>query len=680
MRGVRNERGGVLVMVAVWLPVLLIFLAFVVDVGNWFEHQRHLQMQVDAGALAGGDVYAIPCSSTTASNVTTTAHNYSGNAVNAQVGGDKNVSVVVNSANYPSQGGAADGDVCAPCPAPLDFPNERCVDLKATDANVPDFVRILSLFGGSNVVPAINAHARVAIEALTTRSGALPLAVPDVNPVQGAVQFIDESNPTGPPLATETLTKAGVGPTGLSLWNSNSSPWAPASLPAAATPGNCNVPNGYACIGVRVVLSGRQVGDPNALTCGQTLVDCYDLTSANGILYVRGYSSSGTATATSAPIARSVNLSPGTCSDGYFSVATASCSVAITAKIDMLSDGTGGKLTPSKPQNDFTIAAFGGGCPNKGCPLTYQSTANGTTTWATTSANYIPISPDTAGNSIQLQWTKTSGTIGTSTCKSGGSNPCTGTFGVVGRTFAAGTDNAGPIQVATVSDNGSVNNSLLVGAAHSLTVQIGITGSLQDAQSVSDKPVSLRVVGSQNQSIDCDPSYPNLRDEIANGCSPSYTINTGQACPSTLTALWSTAQPWNCVGTQTGSSVGQVTQGMQLRILGGANTCTAPNNWSQFPNFPAGDPRILPVFLTPFGTFDGSGNGVFPVEGFAYFYVTGWGGNGNNTDPCTSDDTAASGYIVGHFIKYVEKLDSQGGSGQACDPTTFTSCVAVMTQ
>jgi hypothetical protein len=86
------------------------------------------------------------------------------------------------------------------------------------------------------------------------------------------------------------------------------------------------------------------------------------------------------------------------------------------------------------------------------------------------------------------------------------------------------------------------------------------------------------------------------------------------------------------------------------------------------------------VFLTPFGTFDGSGNGVFPVEGFAYFYVTGWGGNGNNTDPCTSDDTAASGYIVGHFIKYVEKLDSQGGSGQACDPTTFTSCVAVMTQ
>lgn len=678
MRYLRDEQGGVLVMVAIWLPVLLIFLAFVVDVGNWFEHQRHLQMQVDAGALAGADSYTVPCTSTTGSTVVATAHNYAGNSVNAQVGGDKNVTVVVNSANYPSQGGAADGDVCAQCPPPLDFPNERCVDLKATDANVPAFIRILSLFGGSNFVPAINAHARVAVEGLTTRAGALPLAVPDVNPIQGAVQFIDESNPTGPPLATEPLTQSGVGPTGLSLWTSNGSPWRPSSLPAAATPASCSVPTGYACIGVRVILSGRPVGDPNGTTCGQPLVDCYDVTSNDGILYVRGYSSSGTATTTSAPIARNVALSPGTCTDGYFTAASAGCAVAITANVDMASDGTGGKS--GKPQNDFTINAFGGGCPNKGCPLTYQSTAGATTTWATTSANYVPISADTGGNAIELRWTKTSGTIAGSTCKNGGNNPCTGTFGVVGRTFAAGSDNAGPVQAATVSDGGTVKNSLLVGSSHSLTVQIGITGSLKDAQSVNDALVSLRVVGSQNQSIDCDPNLPNLRDEIANGCSPTYTINTGQACPSNLNALWGSPQPWNCVGTQTGGSVGQVTQGMQQRILGGANTCTAPNNWSMFPNFPVGDPRVLPVFLTPFGTFDGSGNSLFPVEGFAYFYVTGWGGNGSHTDPCTGDDTAPSGYIVGHFIKYVDNLDSGGGSGQACDPNSFTGCVVVMTQ
>ena len=52
-----TERGGVLVMVAVWLPVLLIFLMFVIEVGNWFEHKRHLQLQADAGAFAGGGLF-----------------------------------------------------------------------------------------------------------------------------------------------------------------------------------------------------------------------------------------------------------------------------------------------------------------------------------------------------------------------------------------------------------------------------------------------------------------------------------------------------------------------------------------------------------------------------------------------------------------------------------------------
>jgi Putative Flp pilus-assembly TadE/G-like len=681
MARVHDQRGGVMVMVAVWLPVLLVFLAFVLDFGNWLEHKRHLQMQVDAAALAGADVYAIPCSSATNAQVTADAHGYAGGTTfgdgssNRQVSADRNVTDVVNSTNFPSQGGAGDGDVCAPCPPPLDFPNERCVDVKATDANLPMFVRALSLFGGSGVVPAINAHARVSIQALTTRSGALPLAIPDVNPVQGAVQFIDES--TGTLLAQRTLAQAGTGASGLAIWDSKAAPWSTSALPAAATPAACGVPSGYACIGVRVILSGRQVGDPSSFTCGQTLVECYALTSANGILYVRGFSSAGTPTATTAPIGRGVTLSPGTCTDGYFEASTTSCAVAVTARIAMASDGT-----PASPQSDFKITAFGGGCGNKGCALTYQSTAGGVTSWATTSANYVPIGAASGGNPIELRWEKTKGTIAGATCKNGGSNPCTGSFGTVGRAFAAAATNAGPIQVASVSDNGSPSNSLQVGTAHSLTVQIGITGSLKDAQSVSDAPVPLRVVGgSQNQSIDCDPSKPNLRDEIGTGCTPSYTVNTGQACPSSAPSLWATAQPWSCVATQTGGANGQVTQGMQDRILGGSNSCTAPNNWSQFPNFPAGDPRIVPLFLTPFGTFDGSGNDVVPVQGFAYFYVTGWGGNGNGGgDPCPGADQADPGFIVGHFIQYVEKLDSAGGSGQACDPNTFTSCVAVMTQ
>jgi hypothetical protein len=53
LRSLRNERGGVLVMVAVMLPVLLGFAALVIDVGHAYQLRRHLQASADAAALAG---------------------------------------------------------------------------------------------------------------------------------------------------------------------------------------------------------------------------------------------------------------------------------------------------------------------------------------------------------------------------------------------------------------------------------------------------------------------------------------------------------------------------------------------------------------------------------------------------------------------------------------------------
>ena len=52
-----SERGAVLVMVVLWLPVIILFGMLVFEVGNWFEHKRHLQMQADAGAFAGGGLF-----------------------------------------------------------------------------------------------------------------------------------------------------------------------------------------------------------------------------------------------------------------------------------------------------------------------------------------------------------------------------------------------------------------------------------------------------------------------------------------------------------------------------------------------------------------------------------------------------------------------------------------------
>jgi len=206
-------------------------------------------------------------------------------------------------------------------------------------------------------------------------------------------------------------------------------------------------------------------------------------------------------------------------------------------------------------------------------------------------------------------------------------------------------------------------------------VRIAVAGNLVHATGVNDPLVLLRVTGSQNQSVDCDPALPNLREEIRYGCAPQYAINTGSECPPTAPTLWASAQPWYCTAIQTGGAIGQVEQGLRDRILGGSASCTSPNNWSSFPDLPAGDPRIVPIFVTPFGTFTGSGNDVVPVKNFAAFYVTGW-----FSSPCSGDDPVPDrGYIVGRFIKYVFSLNSGGGSGELCDFNAFGSCIAVMT-
>ena len=107
-------------------------------------------------------------------------------------------------------------------------------------------------------------------------------------------------------------------------------------------------------------------------------------------------------------------------------------------------------------------------------------------------------------------------------------------------------------------------------------------------------------------------------------------------------------EPWNCVAVETGGKTNQVPAGMNQRILGDekAKTCTRPNQWPAVLSDPLlleSDPRLMPMFITPFGSFDGSGNGTVPVQNFAYFYITGWAGSGGGfTNPCGATGTTPS--------------------------------------
>ena len=52
-----RERGQVVVLFALLLPLILGIGSIVVTIGNWYVHKKHLQTLVDAGVFAGGTAF-----------------------------------------------------------------------------------------------------------------------------------------------------------------------------------------------------------------------------------------------------------------------------------------------------------------------------------------------------------------------------------------------------------------------------------------------------------------------------------------------------------------------------------------------------------------------------------------------------------------------------------------------
>ena len=640
-----DERGGVLVVVTLALPVLVLVAAFVIDVANWFEHKRHLQTQADAAALAAAGEMRFPCANEPVVQKATEYHGGPGAAYNEQVGTTppENIHMEINRRHYYNQTGPDDPvdatvNEASPCEA-------RMVDVKLTETDLPWFFDVAN-------VDFINAHARVSLMAIKRASGALPVGVQDVSPKTAAVQFVDEA--TGTVLGTRQLNAAGTSGD-LAVWSNSGNP-----LPVAVNSER---------IGVRVILSGS-----TSTTCGDPLVECYQPTSdgGRGVVFVRGWSSGGSGAQPNAPKDRSVTLFGGSCTDPYFS--SGNCTIGVRARVDF------GTSNPVTDVGAKVTAVVGG--------QSYTLTHQGSDLWE--SDGNIPIAANAGEVPVELRWEEQKGTQGNNTCNDKGGNKCKGTFGTVQRAFSAVEGLSGPIKLAQVSEGGASGaNSFercASGCTHNLVVTIGLAGNLKNASDVNDPVVSLRVTGgSQNQSLDCDPNLASLADELASGCTPEYAVNGGTACPGNHSALWGTAPPWSCVAVQTGTAINQVAQGLNRRVLGNEKptACTSPNNWEDFPDIPADDPRIVQVFLTPFGTFAGSGNTTVPVSSFATFYVTGWAGQGGGFgNPCEAegDDPAPDGHIVGHFMKYVYRLNDGDGGDDLCDPSGFGSCVAVLTE
>lgn len=654
--GLREDRGSVLVIFAFWLPLLVLVTALVVDVGNRFEHDKHLQLQADAGALAGGSVLNFPCSDPT---IETETRNYAGTIHNAQIGGTSpaNIHPVLNSTNYWDQGGTDFSDGGTPC-------TTKFVDVKITESNLGWFFGL----GLGSFLPAIHAHARVRLEEANAVKGLLPVSVNQPDPTLAQVTFIDESN--GQTIATAAMTKMNPQPSPSNLvW------WESSSMSVDFAQGG--VPRSR--VGVRIALGGG-----NSVTCGQLFVECYDLGSSNGMVFARGWTSSGTG-AYNAPLVREVEFLPGSCppsEEYFFTLNSGTCTLGVRARIDFGPTAT-----------NLQAAVSGPGCSG-GNPAGCQLTPVGGGWWQTTAPDLLDIQAESGPQSISIN----------TRAQNNGSGPFrSATISNVHRTFAATEDRSGPIKAARIYEGGTYPHNTFqtngVPSSHNLVVRIGIR-SLQLA-APGDPPVRLRVIGSQNQTVDCEPpgfgpiNKTNIRDELHYGCDPWYAKNVGGwptsgdpplTCPA-YNQLWnlpnSETDPWRCVKTQTGGAVGQVGQGMRERVHFGQNGCVSPNFWPSYD--PLTDPRIITIFVTPIGSFSGSGNDIFPVLGLADFYVTGFGGTGPTPDNCVGNeapgaapsDTAPTGWIVGHFIKYTVQ-NSGGGTGQQCNLTALDPCVAVL--
>jgi len=636
----RDDRGGVLVFVALLLPFIIGLLALAIDVGHWYEHRRHLQLQVDAAALAGGGLFS-ECLANTATaegDMETKAAEY-GLTRNPQIGGGTHTGSLqfgYQSPTYPvsQPSGWAGDDTLAGQSAC----GSGMFDVKATESGIPHFFVFTPL-------ATVHAHARVELRALNEQNGLLPIGVPDTRFNFAFANFIDES--TGNPLATDVpLVKTGISG-GQQLWSSSLT-----SVPIGAATN----------IGVWIRLVGGT--DPTA-GCNQLYTECYDAGAVDanqqptqGIIFLHGWSGS-------APTPRVADawLLAGNCSpDAYFT--TADCVAGIQANVDLGNHPLSGNGAAAN------VWAVVDGVQYQ----LSQGSGSGLVTWTLSSG--LPISGGGPHPiSLGWSWQQTAGTWNGNTCKSGGGNKCTdsGSFGTVQRSFEATADRSGSLQRVQIFASGvSSGANSVQGPSATLGVSLATTGSLAVQAAASAPVIYLRVVGSQNGSIDCDPNQPNLRAEIGSGCAPLYKVNPGSSCPS-YTDLWGTPQPWDCVKTQTGGATGQVKQGMLDRI---GNSCAAaPITWPYDPTKP--DPRVIPLIVTPFGTFTGSGNDIVPVIDFGTFYLMGFEG-----DPCPNAVKVPKGFIAGHFIKYIPPTPRGVGDAicSLSDPTQITPCVPVMTR
>jgi hypothetical protein len=656
----------VIVMVAVWLPVLAIFVSFTVDFAHFFDYSRNLQNRADAAAMAAAIAYGNICSGTPsqaqADAIAQVAQRYAGppsgtypagnlpytfgslsdykNQPNLNKGTAANFYLKLNSTqsgqsgvNW-SMGTNGHQNSTAVCSSRDEDGNTGpMIDVRLTQARLGLFFP--SIFG--TLSPTINAHARAALEGEASTTAA-PIAVGDTGQIPCvSVRLFNAS--TNALIQTVTLARKAPDPL---------NPTAPAQWDNSATPASVTMPasaNVYAqpflsdCNG-----NGAAYDDGPSPAPGPT-----------GLLMINNHPATdptvGTGAAPQLNSAGVTATSSGTCAPPTNSTGTqyfsfGGCTITVSAGVTFASgipngqrsvyllertwDNVNNVWVTTAPTNQNKMNS-GGQCPaNSFC---------GSTTI-----------PDQSGvDQFVIGWSQTSGSIGGTSC-SGNPTPaaCQGDFGVQAQSFGACNgcgqpDDSGPIVFSRVSEVNLTNcalptpcndmNSFAGSSTHNLIFTFKLSGL--NTAAPGDPPTVLRFANSTNHQtglVNCGQGNGGNNDAqvVYYGCGPNnplvpgmnplfvYSRPPGSDCsPATdgNTTGWPNGNQQDCVETTPGQRRNIIICALVDRIVGnpygtnctGGATGTCPaNNWSTTTgslNIPVGDPRAVQMIVTSTADF-----------------------------------------------------------------------------
>jgi hypothetical protein len=726
----KDERGAVMVLVALWLPVFMVFASFAVDAGRWWDFSRNLQNRVDAAVLAAGSTYGGTCfggtpTQTQLDTIGETAQQYAGPASGTPSPGGTpngpNLPYAYNSATpYQNQannpGGASpnnfflvlngstsydkggrnfdNGNFCS---ATYDNPADPAIDAWATQ-NVSQVLSVPLLHFGP-FAPNISAHARVQLQGVGS-TNSLPIAVPDpaqtpclraevINDNTGALVNDASGNPID-------VAMTAPNPTGTPPQNFWTVTLPAMNVPAAQLsvqayePDDCNAP-GYPSAG--------------------TLYDSAT-TPAHGLEFINTYSTyTFPIPSAGSPQVGTVWLTPGGCTNAtesasqdayyYYFPNSTTCSVVVHAQADFQTGVSG---------NPRFWVEMDGANPVQLTADNPATDAQGRHFWNAS----IAVPSESGRHTFQILWSTANGNNPSKTAFSvGGTTNLQGTYAA----FSDGSvppDDSGPITQAEIGDNTGATagvNSLKQGTSKTLTIAFRLQGI--GLSGPTDPPIILRTSVNNRKAtgaFDCGQGTgaSALHDAIVNGCPDSVSVyNTAQGC------VFLPATPLTCANLVPGNRRNQVDQGFQDRVesaVNPANNKAEPcDMWqtyksgtpiSGFEPWSAAvpDSRIVVLVVTAPGDLSGNGGPTSYVRilGFATFYITGFdndpwlpnkNGNGGTKIPgCSSPTDQDEPYpgtgnpnnqIWGHFIKYVA---TGSANGQPCIANDVNPCVPALTR